>query len=155
MYRKGITSFINVAKRPFPSQKIAKDWVGFDPESSPSKVVIRSTIPQPIDGYSFLLYLLGWETSFLAYQILSILLWLKQLNELRRITPTTFKYDYSKINYSFVVHRVYSLNFIKNWNKSLVNLKTWNYKEYMILANNTGINKLEYLYNKNNYFIIL
>ena len=49
----------HAVKRPFPSQKIAKDWVGFDPESSPSKVVIRSTIPPPIDDYSFLLYLLG------------------------------------------------------------------------------------------------
>ena len=49
----------SLVKRPFPSQKIAKDLVGFDPESSPSKVVIRSTIPPPIDGYSFLLYLLG------------------------------------------------------------------------------------------------
>ena len=48
-----------IVKRPFPSQKIAKDWVGFDPESSPSKVVIRLTIPPPIDDYFFLLYPLG------------------------------------------------------------------------------------------------
>ena len=57
----------DIVKRPFPSQKIAKDWVGFDPESSPSKVVIRSTIPPPINDYSFLLYPLGNSVGLTIY----------------------------------------------------------------------------------------
>ena len=51
------------SKAAVPIPEITEDWVGFDLESSPSKFLIRSTIPSPIDDYSFSLDLLGWEAT--------------------------------------------------------------------------------------------